>query len=249
MAGPRTSVRRQRLDSDHENSGSGKAAGVRLAGKFLFEAGGNEGARTPTTSPPWSMAHQCGGDRANRTEAGTKTVMDVRCHGFVMRRSAISKSEVGAVAQATNMMVGAMLLRRGTVRLVVGRALEGAAAAAATGAKISRPFPTLFVENSGFLLEIEPIATIRRSHKPDGVPDHVEWPLVTGRMTWLTARCGHKSSNPPRAARKPGRFPAGGASIYSCRFLLSARPERSPGELCARVTCDDVGGWIRFRAT
>src|SRR5882672_3704119 len=64
------------------------------------------------------------------------------------------------------------------------------------------------MENIGFLLELTPMATISRSHRPTACPTTSRWPLVTGsNEPGYSAMRGINPSTPPRAVPQAGRVP------------------------------------------
>src|ERR1700687_4327555 len=84
------------------------------------------------------------------------------------------------------------------------------------------------VENSGFLLEFTPIATISLSHRPTACLTTSRWPLVTGsNEPGYSAIRGMSPSTPPRAARQAGLVPALGGDRCCLIFRTPLNP--SPG--------------------
>src|SRR6478752_8584630 len=99
-----------------------------LAREFGLEFGGNRGRyeRGEVAAHARDLAHQCGGDRADRSRGRDEHRMHLGRHGLVHAGQLHLVVEVGAVAQAADHDGRPVLPRRGDGEVVVGRASQRA---------------------------------------------------------------------------------------------------------------------------
>ena len=210
---------------------------VRLSsvGEFGLEAGGDrrrhEGGDVAAHGR--DLAHQCGGDRADRDRGRQEHRLHLRRHGLVHARDLHLVVEVGAVAQAADHDGGAGLLRRRDRQIVIGGAVERAAGLGGDRAEhLPHHRQPLLGRKQRLLAGMDADRDDQPVAQADGVADHVEMAIGDGvERAGIERDTGHM----PRLARpgrpgKPDRFPTGPAFYFRSANEPIPGPRRLPGE-------------------
>src|SRR5216684_3054750 len=184
-----------------------------LALEFGLEAGCDRRRheRRDVAAHGCDLAHQCGGDRADRRRGRNEHGMHVRRHGFVHAGDLHLEIEVGTVAQATDHDGRAMLLRGGNREVVVGRAVEGAAGGGGYRGKYLLDHLQPLVDRKHRLFTgIDPDGDNQPVTQADSVPDHIEVAISDGiEGAGIKRDTGHRPPLPrPERPGKPDWFPA-----------------------------------------
>src|SRR4029079_1933368 len=203
-----------------------------LAGKFGLEFGGNRGRyeRGEVAAHARDLAHQCGGDRADRSRGRDEHRTRCGRHGLVHAGQLHLVVEIGAVAQAPDHDGGPGLPGRRDRQIVIGGSVEGA-----TGLFGDRRayrlehLQTLFGRKQRLFAGMDRNRNDQAVAQGDGVLNHVQMavgdggkragikrttghtPLLTrpgrpGKPAWIKSRAGFHL--------KPLWFPAGRLFIW-----------------------------------
>src|SRR6478609_1324818 len=182
-----------------------------LAGEFGLEFGGNRGRyeRGEVAAHARDLAHQCGGDRADRSRGRDEHRMHLGRHGLVHAGQLHLVVEIGAVAQAPDHDGGPGLPGRRDRQIVIGGSVEGA-----TGLFGDRRayrlehLQTLFGRKQRLFAGMDRNRNDQAVAQGDGVLDHVQMAVGDGvKRAGIKRNTGHTTllTRPGRPG-KPARI-------------------------------------------